>query len=151
MRLALRRKPKAFLLGYGKNAESRCGPAPRALDWLTWSEGAVPVSKFYETIHTMIHKTGGSRESYCRVVPEAFAAGVAVVVEDDYAFPELIEDGVTGYRCKTSDEMSYRASELAFDEPKRKRMVEAAHSVLVNEIASDARCWEPWRRFFEGA
>src|SRR5205085_222862 len=94
----------------------------------------------------LIHKTGGSRESYGRVVPEAYAAGVAVVVEDDYAFGDLVEDGVTGFRCKSSDEMSFRASELAFDEPRRRRMVEAGRAFLINEIASREKCWEAWRR-----
>ena len=105
-------------------------------NWMTWSPNAISASDFYDRIHCLIHKTGGSRESYGRIVPEAYATGVAVVVEDDFAFPDLVEDGVTGFRCRSSDEMSFRASELAFDEPRRKRMVEkAAHRFLVNEIA----------------
>jgi hypothetical protein len=35
----------------------------------------------------MIHKTGGSRESCCRVLVEAYAHGVVPVVEDDYGSP----------------------------------------------------------------
>jgi hypothetical protein len=141
-------KKKVFVLGYGPNATGRCGNPPDGLDWMTWSPNAIPVREFYERIHCLVHKTGGSRESYGRIVPEAYAAGVAVVVEDDYAFPTLVEDGVTGFRCKSSDEMSFRASELAFDEPRRKRMVEAAYQFLVNEIASREKCWAPWKSLF---
>jgi hypothetical protein len=140
------REKKVFMLGYGPNAAERCGKPPDGLDWTTWPPGTMPVREFYDRIHCMVYKTGGSRESYGRIVPEAYAAGVAVVVEDDYAFPALVEDGVTGFRCKSSDEMSLRASELAFDEPRRKRMVEAGRRFLENEIASREKCWQPWKR-----
>ncbi len=140
---------KTFILGFGSNARRRCGNGPAGLDVQVWDPGMIPVKELYGIIHCMIHKTGGSRESYCRVVPEAYASGVPVVVEDDYAFPELVVNGVTGYRCKTSDEMSYRASELAFDEEKRKNMIYAAYSYLINEIASKDKCWAAWEKVFK--
>lgn len=144
------RPKKVFILGYGPNAHGRCGPAPAGLDWQTWLPNEVPVRHVYGLLHCLIHKTGGSRESYGRIVPEAYGFGVPVVVEDDYAFPELVEDGVTGFRCSSSDEMSFRASELAFDEGRRKRMIHAAREFLVNEIASRERCWRPWRELIDG-
>ena len=137
---------KTFILGYGSNAHARTGPAPAGLDWQTWLPGEIAVSRFYETVHCILHKTGGSRESYCRIVPEAYAYGVPIIVEDDFAFPELVENGVTGYRCTSSDEMSFRASELAFDEPRRKKMIFAAREHLLHEVASPERCWEAWER-----
>ena len=140
---------KVFILGYGTNAQQRCGSPPDGLDWQTWSPHAVPVREVYKILHCIIHKTGGSRESYCRIVPEAYAYGVPMIVERDYAFPDLIVNGVTGYMCKSSDEMSFRASELAFDEEKRKKMIFAAHDYLVNEIASKDKCWAPWDRLFK--
>lgn len=45
--------------------------------------------------------------------------------------------------------MSFHASELAFDEEKRKKMIFAAREFLLNEIASPAKCWEPWRKMLE--
>jgi glycosyltransferase involved in cell wall biosynthesis len=114
------------------------------LDWQTWLPNQIPVSEFYQKLHCIIHKTGGSRESYCRIVPEAYAAGVPIIVEDNYAFPELVIDGVTGFRCKSSDEMSFRASELAFNESRRKGIIEAAYDHLRNVIASEERCWKAW-------
>lgn len=121
----------------------------RGLDWQAWGPNEVPVKQIYGLLHCIIHKTGGSRESYCRIVPEAYAFGVPMIVEDDYAFPDLIVDGVTGFRCKSSDEMSFHASELAFDEEKRKKMIFAAREFLLNEIASPVKCWEPWKKMFE--
>jgi len=140
---------KVFVLGYGSNAHERCGSAPAGLDWQIWMPNGITASQLLERIHCLIHKTGGSRESYCRVVVEAYASGAPVVVEDDFAFPELVEDGVTGFRCRSSDEMSFRASELAFDEPRREQMILAARRFLVEEIASADRCWQAWRRFLD--
>jgi hypothetical protein len=119
------------------------------LDWQAWGPNEVAVKHVYNTLHCIIHKTGGSRESYCRIVPEAYAYGVPMIVEDDYAFPDLIQDGVTGFRCKSSDEMSFHASELAFDEEKRKKLIFAAREFLLNDIASPTKCWEPWKKMFE--
>jgi hypothetical protein len=143
------RKKKVFILGYGDNARQRTGLPPNGLDWQTWSPNAIPVREIYKLLHCIIHKTGGSRESYCRIVPEAYAYGVPMIVEKDYAFPDLIIDGVTGFLCRSSDEMSYRASELAFDENKRKNMIFAARDHLLNEIANPGQCWAPWDRLFK--
>jgi glycosyltransferase involved in cell wall biosynthesis len=143
------RKKKVFVLGYGTNAHQRCGEAPGGLDWQIWAPNAIPVKEVYKILHCIVHKTGGSRESYCRIVPEAYASGVPIITEDDYAFPDLIDNGVTGYRCKTSDEMSFRASELAFDEEKRKKIIFNAHDYLIHEIASKERCWKAWEKLFK--
>src|SRR5262249_7469248 len=67
---------KVYVLGYGPNAARKCGAPPPTLDWLTWSPGVISSDQFFRTIDTMIHKTGGSRESLCRVLLEAYAAGV---------------------------------------------------------------------------
>ena len=141
---------KAFVLGYGPNADSRTGPAPPGLDWQTWAPGGIPARDLYGRLHCLIHKTGGSRESYCRSLVEAMAAGVPAIVERDYAFPELVEDGVTGWLCSTSDEMSYRASHMAFDDSLRRRIALAAESALRNEIAPFDKCLEPWLRLLGG-
>jgi glycosyltransferase involved in cell wall biosynthesis len=140
---------KVFILGYGPKAHSRCGEAPAGLDWQTWLPNQIPVRQLYGMLHALIHKTGGSRESYCRIVPEAYAAGVPIIVEDDFAFPELIVDGETGFLCKSSDEMSFRASELAFNEARRKRIVDAGYEYLKANIASAPRCWEAWKKLLE--
>ena len=137
---------KTFILGYGDNAHKKTGPAPAGLDWQIWSPGGISVKELYEKLHVIIHKTGGSRESYCRIVPEAYACGIPIIVEDDYAFPNLVIDGVTGYRCKSSDEMSFRASELAFDENKRRRIVRAGNKFLIKELANREGCWKAWER-----
>src|SRR5581483_4533434 len=73
-------KKKVYILGYGPNAAAKIGPAPPGLDWRTWAGNEIPATEFYRTIDTMVHKTGGSRESYCRVLIEAYAHGVVPIV-----------------------------------------------------------------------
>lgn len=137
---------KTFVLGYGPNAHWKTGPAPPGLDWQTWLPAAIPVHELYGRLHVLIHKTGGSLESYGRIVPEAYASGVPIIVEDDYAFPDLVIQGETGFRCQSSDEMSFRASQLAFDEPLRKKMAFAAREFLIGELSSKQQCWRAWAR-----
>jgi glycosyltransferase involved in cell wall biosynthesis len=137
---------KAFVLGYGPHADGKCGPAPPGLDWQTWSPHEIPVRTLFENLHCMIHKTGGSRESFCRVILEAAAFGVPVVVENDYAFPELIVNGETGFLCDSSAEMSFRASQLAFDEELRSRIINQAREQLFKRFANRDECWAPWLR-----
>jgi hypothetical protein len=136
---------KTFILGYGDNAHKRCGNAPATLDWQTWNEGGIPSREFYPRVRCLIHKTGGSRENLPRVMLEAWHTGTALVCEDDYGFREHVVDGVTGYRCKSSDEMSYRASELAFDENKRRLMVERGYNYLKATFGDVGRCWQGWK------
>jgi glycosyltransferase involved in cell wall biosynthesis len=137
---------KTFIMGWGENALAKCGKPPAGLDWLTGCANYIPVIDFYHHLHCIIHKTGGSRESYCRIVPEAYAHGVPIIVEKDYAFPELIVDGVTGFMCESSDEMSYRASQLAFNEDLRHKIIDNARLFLTSHIVNDELCWAPWKQ-----
>jgi glycosyltransferase involved in cell wall biosynthesis len=136
---------KIHILGYGPNAASKIGPAPPSLDWRTWSANEIPATDFYRTIDTMVHKTGGSRESYCRVLVESYAHGVVPIVEDDFAFPELVEHGETGFCTSDSDEMSYYASRLAMDRDLHRRMAEAGRHHLEKNLIDPARCWQGWQ------
>ena len=137
-------RKKTYLLGYGPNAAARIGPAPPSLDWRTWAGNEIPATQFFRTIDTMIHKTGGSRESYCRVLIEAYAHGVVPIVERDYAFPELVVDGETGFMCADSDEMSYRASWLAFHPQAHRRIAEAGRRHLAEVLMDEEACWAGW-------
>ena len=109
---------KAFLLGYSEEVGKKIGPPPAGLDWIWWTAGAISTREFYSKIDVMIHKTGGSRESYCRVLVEAMAHGVVPLVERNYAFPEILSKSThlsEFLMCDSSDEMSFKASQLAFD------------------------------------
>lgn len=109
---------KAFMLGYSEDVGKKIGDPPPGLDWIWWTAGAISSKELYSKIDVMIHKTGGSRESYCRVIVEAMAHGIVPLVERAYAFPEILSKQprlAEFIMCDSSDEMSYKASQLAFD------------------------------------
>lgn len=140
---------KCFVLGFGANARKKCGMPldHHGLDWMLWPPGAVPAHEFYRRVHTLIHQTGGSRENWPRIAFEAWASGVALLAERDYAWPELIDDGATGMLCRSSDEFAFRASELAFHDDLRQRLVTEAARRLVSEHCDRERSFAPWRDF----
>ena len=138
-------KKKVFMLGHGPKAAAKIGPPPPGLDWLTWGPASIPAVCFYRTIDTLVHKTGGSRESYCRVLIEAYAHGVAPIVEADYAFPELVINHETSFTTSDSDEMSYLASWLAMNPDAHRRMVERGRAHLEHVLVDEDDCWRGWR------
>jgi hypothetical protein len=140
---------KVYILGYGPNAKAKIGAPPAGLDWLTWSPDAIPSADFYRTIDTLVHKTGGSRESYGRFVVEAYAHGVVPIVEDAFAFGELVLHGQTGFRGTTSDELSHYASLLAFDENRHREMA-AAGREFVEKLCDPHGCFVPWIDVIQG-
>jgi len=139
-------KKKVYILGYGPKAKERTGPPPDGLDWQTWSPNSIPSAQFYNTIDTMIHKTGGSRENCPRVLFEAYAHGVVPVVERDFAFPELVVDGETGFMGSSSDEMSYHASMLAMNPAEHRRVAENGRRYLEENFFRPEECWGAWER-----
>lgn len=141
-----RLKKKVYILGYGSNAAKKIGPAPPTLDWMTWNGNAIPATQFYRTIDTMIHKTGGSRENYPRVLLEAYAHGVVPIVERAYAFPELVKHEETGFMADSSDEMSYYASFLAMNPAVHRRAAEAGRRHLEDVLTDVQASWRAWRQ-----
>jgi glycosyltransferase involved in cell wall biosynthesis len=145
-RVTAPRPIKCFVLGWGENARQKCGHPQehRGLDCTVWAPGEVPAPELYRRLHTMMHQTGGSRENWPRVAFEAWASGVAVLAERDYAWPELIADGETGILCSSSDEFASRASELAFDEQRRQSIARAARARLEADHCDAARSFAAW-------
>jgi glycosyltransferase involved in cell wall biosynthesis len=126
---------KAFLLGFGENAQKRCGSRPPCewLDWMYWAPGAIPAGEFYQRIHVLMHLTGGSRENWPRTVLEAWASGVVPIVDADFGVQEMVTSGQDGYCVPTAEAATFAASMLAFDERLRKRMVAAGLETLKRE------------------
>ena len=133
-----------YILGYGPRAKERTGPPPPTLDWQTWSPNSIPSAQFYNTIDTLIHKTGGSRENCPRVLFEAYAHAVVPVVERDFAFPELVVDGETGFMGSSSDEMSYHASMLAMNPAEHRRIAENGRTYLEENFFCPEASWAAW-------
>jgi glycosyltransferase involved in cell wall biosynthesis len=139
---------KSFVLGWGPHALRKCGMPQEHhdLDWMVWAPTAVTAQHLFGQVHTLIHQTGGSRENWPRVAFEAWASGVALLAECDYAWPELIEHGRTGILCRSSEEFGEYASELAFDEQRRKGITSAALRQLLGEHCNARKSFAAWRQ-----
>jgi len=55
---------KTFIMGWDDKIKERCGAPPNDLDWMIISPNAKSQAEFYGLIHVLIHKTGGSKESW---------------------------------------------------------------------------------------
>lgn len=136
---------KTFILGISQKIITKIGYPPYGLDYMCWLPNSIPIDELYNRIHVMIHKTGGSRESFGRTILEAYSSGVIPIVEDDYAMSELVENGVTGFRCKNSDEFSYKASELAFNSDLRKKIAYNGFNFLLNKFCNKKKSIKSWK------
>jgi len=139
-----KRHKKIFVQAWSAQIEAKVGKPPAGLDWMTTGPNHIPATEFYHKLHCILHKTGGSRESYCRIVPECYAHGTVMIAENNFAFPDLIEDGETGFVCDSSDEMSFRASEMANYEDERKRIVNNAYTYLRDTMVNKDDVVRPW-------
>ena len=140
------RPVKAFVLGYGENAHAKAGTPPAWLDWMTWPPQGIPVAALFQRIHALVHRTGGSGENWPRVILEAYATGTAVIAEAAHGSLEMVVDGESGFLCKSSDELAFRASQIAFDDDLRQQLTTRARAYLINDLASEHRCWQSWSR-----
>jgi glycosyltransferase involved in cell wall biosynthesis len=134
---------EVLVLGFGSNAAARVGPPPAHLNCKTWPPAGITAADFYALLDTMIHKTGGSRESYCRVLVEAYAHGVVPIVERNYAFPELVVEGETGFMTNDSDEMAAIASYLAHH-PEEHRRISSNGPCHLETLSDPDACWAGW-------
>lgn len=135
------------ILGFGPNAERMIGRPVDESAYNLMPPGSIPVRQFYEPLHAVAHWTGGSRESFCRIVLECWATGTVILAENAYAFPELIDDGVDGILCDTPLAMSVSMSQLTY-EPLRRRIVDAGMEKLKGRFANPAVCWRAWQSIF---
>src|SRR6266704_1311714 len=60
------------------------------------------MNKIYNTFDCLLSPS--STEGFCIPVIEAQATGTPVIVNDYTSMPELIQDGITGYKTKVSDD-----------------------------------------------
>ncbi len=156
-RISAPRPKKIFAVGYGSNARAKCGdpqtqPFATQLNRVWWdycADSKRLMTEFWPHIHLLFHRWDGFRENYPRALLEAMAAGVPILCDRAGGNVEIIEDGVTGFLVESDDEAVDRASQLAWDEPLRARMVANANQWLRANVANAPQAWEPWHRLLE--
>jgi glycosyltransferase involved in cell wall biosynthesis len=76
------------------------------------------------------------------------AAGVPVVAENRFGWPEMIRHGETGLLCDTPADFTAALARLAADEPYRMQLAENARRA-VEAMADPALLGRQWRELFE--
>lgn len=133
-------------MGMGPSVLEKCGQPPPWAEVLQPNE--VPVADFLGRCHALLGLNGGARENWPRIGLEAMAAGVPLVVEDQWGWREMVLHGRTGYRAHQPEEMAYFLARLAYDEPLRANMAEAARA-HVARLSDPADLWPRWQTLFD--
>ena len=139
--------PKRYrVLGWDPVIANAIGQPP------AWAEclpaGQETAAEFLASLHAMVQINGSAVENWPRVGLEAMAAGVPICTEHRGGWPEMIVDGVTGYTCETDEELAYRISRLAWDEPLRLEIAAAGRERLL-ELCNPDDLWPRWDRLFQ--
>ena len=147
---------KARAMAWSEEVERKCATAefPKPPDWATCLPSCAETAQdFYSQLHCLLQINGGAGENWPRSGLEAMAAGVPIVAQNQWGWPEMIEHGVTGYLADLEDEanqLSYYPARLAYDESHRIDIVEQARWKLEHELANPELIWPAWERMLKG-
>jgi glycosyltransferase involved in cell wall biosynthesis len=118
---------KVRLIGAGVMAAA-LGPHPR-LDILPAVPGAAP--EFLRTLDVFYYRTGLWVEPCARVVFEAMASGLPVVIDATDGAGAFLENGVDGFLVSSAEEGLARLQQLKADPGLRAKMGQAARASAV--------------------
>ena len=93
--------------------------------------GAADAADFLASLDVFFYRTGSFIEPYGRVVLEAMASGLPVVVAANGGFAEQIHPGQDGVLVQTQEQAMSALLALAADETQRHRMGEAARATAL--------------------
>ena len=138
---------RARVLGWSDKVQAKLGAPPE------WAEvlppGAEPATQFLQSLHAMVQINGGAQENWPRSGLEAMAAGVPVVVQNQWGWREMIEHERTGFLCSDCpSEIAYWTGRLGRDEEFRQRIARQARA-RVEELTNPETIWAAWRSIFE--
>ncbi len=138
---------RARLMGWNDRLAGKLGQPPEWAEVL--SPCAEPADQFLATLHCLLAVSGGAQENWPRVGLEAMAAGVPLVVQNEWGWREMIDHGRTGYLASTDAELAYYSARLAMDEDHRMAIISNARRALVAQLAPPNELWSRWTRLFE--
>jgi len=101
-------------------------------------EGAIPAERFLQGLDCFVYRTGmACVEAFGRVVMEAMASGLPVVVHRRGGPAEVVEDGETGLLFDTTAEATEQILRLRRDAELRARLGKAAREATVRRYSED--------------
>jgi hypothetical protein len=134
------------VLGWDRKVQRKCGPPP---DWAeVLAPGAESPERFFSTLHLYMQVNGGATENWPRVGLEAMAAGVPVIAEARWGWPEMVTHLLTGYLADSPVERAAHAADLAHCEPLRVELACNARARLERDLADPETLWRQWSSLF---
>jgi glycosyltransferase involved in cell wall biosynthesis len=136
---------RAVLLGVDEAVRRNIGRRKYATQW---PPGHMPAREFYSKLHAQVAMNGGAKENWPRVGLESMALGVPLVVDGHWGWPEMVQDGQTGFLCRRAAEFADALATLERDEALRLRICEQARWSLEHVLANPAMIWRGWGDLF---
>jgi len=136
---------KALVMGWTPSLQRKLGSPPSWATCLKPQE--ITSQEFLARCHAMLTINGGARENWPRVGLEAMAAGVPIVAQNAWGWPEMIVHGETGFLASGDQELAYYTAHLAHDNRRRMEMADAAR-VRVEKLANPETILAGWRELF---
>jgi len=137
---------RALCMGWTNDVERKCGRPP------SWAEclppQAVSAQEFLGRCHCLLHVNGGAKENWPRVGLEAMAAGVPVIAQNKWGWPEMIRHHETGFLANNDAELAYFTAALAYRSRLRINIAEAARAHVEN-LAEPGRLINDWRKVLD--
>lgn len=137
---------KALVMGWSERLQRKLGSPPAWATCLKPQE--IPTQEFLSRCHALVCINGGARENWPRVGLEAMAAGVPLVVQNQWGWREMVCHGVTGFLCANDQELAYYTAHLAYNQRTRLDVAEAARA-HVEKLADPETILSAWQRLFE--
>lgn len=137
---------RARVMGWNREVEAKVGVPPSFAQ--TLPERAETTQEFLSSLHCLLHVTGGSRENWPRIGLEAMAAGVPIVAERNYGWPEMVVDGKTGHLGEGFHEWAHWPARMAWDEEYRLRLAGNARA-RVEALSCPEVIGRQWIKLFE--
>lgn len=133
---------RGICLGFDQRSKTKTGQPP---GWVEahHDHSSFPVDQFYKTCDIIVQSTD-TTENWPRIGFEAMYSGCPLIVNAKGGWNYLIEHGVSGFACETTQEFIYWGSRMAFERDFREQIAvqarERAESLSSLEVSS--KSWE---------
>jgi glycosyltransferase involved in cell wall biosynthesis len=137
---------KGIVLGWNEKSYNKYNSNPPSYSEV-YSEGEISQQEFYSKCDLVVMTTD-TYENLPRVGFEAMSSGSLLVVDDKAGWKVLVDDGITGWRCKDHKEFVYKASRAAFEFEETQQMRLNAYN-KIDKIWGKENSMKSWENVFK--
>lgn len=135
---------RGTILGIKSEIYQKVGPPPEFVECV--AAGGRPPRDVYAASHVLIQSCDGL-ENLPRVAMEAMASGCVPICNRQGGFTEIIEHGVSGFLCSSTQEFIDAATKLANEVALRQTMAKAGRD-RINVLYGFEAATREWTAFF---